>query len=320
MYKFIIALLSLFSLFSLNLEAFPYQTFKNHWTLNKFQPKRTANEYFSSGVKLLQEKKYQKALPCFLMITHHFKNSIYYQDSLLSIGQCFFSLNQYDLANAALSQYLTLFPNKDNFNLAINLKYDIAEKYSQGYRKHFNGWEGFPRIENSTLDAYKIYDEVYSIMEDKNLAAKALFSKASLLKKKKSLDEALTAFQDFIKQFPQHPFCLNSFIEISEIYLQQSLSESHNTTYLSLALLNQELASAKFPSCDELTVIKENINKMEEYYASNLFKLGVFYQKKNKKKAAKIYFTTSIRNYPNTKAAENSKKKLQAIKLIDEKN
>ncbi len=318
MYRFIFTFLSFFSLFSFNLEAFPYQTFKNYWSSNKFQPKKTDSQYFNSGMQWLKEKKYQKALPCFLMITHHFKNSVHYQDSLLAIGQCFFLLNQYDLANASLSEYLTQSPNKENFQLTLNLKYSIAEKYAQGYRKHLNGLEGLPRIENSTSDAYKIYDEVCSIVGDKNLAAKALFSKALLLKKKKSLDEALKTFQDFTKQFPQHPLCLSSFIEISEIYLKQSLSEAQNTNYLSLALLNQELATTRFSICEELNPIEANINKMKEHYASNLFKTGIFYQKKKKKEAAKIYFETSIRNYPNTKAAQDSKKQLQSIKTKNE--
>lgn len=315
MYRFILVFLSFVYLFSFNLEAFPYQTFKNHWSLKSFEPKKTDSEYFNAGMKLVEEKKYRKALPCFFMITRHFKNSIYYQDSLLAIGRCFFSLHQYDLADTALSEYLMKSSGKENFDLTLNLKYAIAEKYAQGYRKHLYGMEGLPRLEDSTLDAYEIYDEIYSIVNDKDVSAKSLFFKASLLKKNKSLDEALKTFQDFTKQFSYHPLCLKAFVEISDIYLQQSLAESHNTSYLSLALLNQEQVKALFPVCEELTVVDININKMKEHFSLNLFKTGLFYQKKKKRKAAKIYFEASFLSYPNTEAAKESQKKLQSLNL-----
>lgn len=315
MYRFILVFFSFVYLFSFNLEAFPYQTFKNHWSLDNFEPKKTDSEYFNAGMKLLEEEKYRKALPCFFMITHHFKNSIYYQDSLLAIGRCFFLLHQYDLANTALSKYLTKSPSKENFELTLSLKYTIAEKYAQGYRKHIYGIEGLPRLEDSTLDAYEIYDEIYSMVNDKDISAKSLFFKASLLKKNKSLDEALKTFQDFTKQFSHHPLCLKAFIEISDIYLQQSLAESDNTSYLTLALLNQEQVKTRFPVCEELTAIDTNINKMKEHFSLNLFKTGLFYQKKKKYKAAKIYFEASCLNYPNTCAAKESQKKLQSLKL-----
>ena len=55
-------------------------------------------------------------------------------------------------------------------------------------------------------------------------------------------------------------------------------------------------------------------SEMLELYAQNFYEIGQFFERTKKPQAAVIYYAKIIKNYPTTKSAEISKKRLSVLR------
>ena len=96
------------------------------------------------------------------------------------IGEAYFNLEKWGLANENLSQYLSKTSSPKHFEEAIHYKFLIAEKFRDGAKKHLFGADWLPKIISGADDALMIYDDVIAALPHHEIAAKALLGKAEI--------------------------------------------------------------------------------------------------------------------------------------------
>lgn len=288
------------------------------WSDSKYAPTLTLAEHYDLGCKLLLENNWEEALRNFLIITTHFPSSPYYADSVFNSGVCYYHQAAFDLANRQFSKYLNLGGNLKHFEKVFEFKYYIAEYYSKGSKKHMFGIKQLPRVVPAKGDALVLYDEVIASLPNKEITVKSLYGKGNLLRAKKQYKESIEAFQTLTRRFPKHSLAADSFLVISEIYLEQSRIESQNPDLLALAQINLNRFQKGFPGDERIAQGETNLTKMKEAFAGSLYDTGRFYEKKKKPLASRIYYNEAIKRYPETAAAVKSRHRL-AI-LLKEKN
>ncbi len=304
----------LFFLFFLTTPLFgAFTLIQGKWSDERYAPKFSVQEHYDLACSNLLEEAYAPALNDFLTIIYHFYESPFYSDSLYYAGVCYFNLKEYDLADRNFSLYLGLSGQLRYFEKVFEYKYLIAEAYRKGAFRHIFGVEKLPKILPSRGSALALYDEAIVAMPGNELAAKALYGKSKLLRKKREYQESIDALKTLTRRFPKHPLGAKAFILISKIYLEESRLESQNPDYLALAQLNIEKMKKSFPGDTQVEIAEKNLLEMQEVYSRSLFETGRFYERKKKFHAASIYYNDAIARYPLTQSAKNAEEKLIGI-------
>ncbi|MEG0037021.1 MAG: tetratricopeptide repeat protein [Victivallaceae bacterium] len=296
-----------------NVNAQPFEIFKGKLAPGRFIPSKSADEYHLQAESYFEAGNYPKALLCYLLIIHHFKNNVHCSSALKQVAFCYVRLGKPDLADRYLSQYVEINEGSANFQDVCHLKYMIAQSYAKGTKKHLYGLEGLPRLENAQDDALRIYNEIISSFPAEEVAAKSLFGKAVLLMIQKKYDDSIKIFQMLIRQFPESSLSPDSFVNISKIYLIQSLSEPQNSKYLSSAANNLIRMKELYPGVvQKIAAASLNLQKIRENSAEGLYRLGRFYEKKRKILSARIYYKNAVNTFPETLAAGKCRERIDA--------
>lgn len=285
-----------------------------NWSNEKYLPKYTVAEHYDRACLALSQEDHSNALNDFLTIVLHFYDSPFYADALFYSGVCFYHMRHYALADKHLSYYLELSGQTRHFDKVFEYKYLIAEKYRNGALRPLFGLNRFPKLAPSSTSALNLYDEVIVAMPAQEIAAKALYAKSKLLRKKREYEESIESLKALARRFPKHPLGAKAYLAISKIYLDKSYLEPQNPDYLSLAQVNLEKMKKSFPTAPQITALEENLLEMKEVYGKSLYDSGRFYERKKKFQAASIYYQNALSRYPGTEAAKLAELRLTDIK------
>lgn len=283
------------------------------WSDSKHAPTMAVAEHFDLGCRLLEEKNYKEALNNFLVITIHFSESRFYSDALYYSGICYYNTNDLDLANKQFTRYLDIGSQLNHFEKIFEYKFLIAEGFSKGAKKHLFGVGKLPKWMPAKREALEIYDEVIATMGSSEIGIKALYAKGQLQLALKEYKESTETLNTLLRRFPKHRLASESFLLISDVYLEQCINEPQNPDFISHALVNLQHFRKSFPADQRILQVEKNLLTMHETHAASLFEAGKFYEKKKKPKAATIYYEEASKRYPETVAGKKSSQKLAQL-------
>lgn len=113
----------------------------------------------------------------------------------------------------------------------------------------------------------------------------------ALALEKKQYDQAITAFQAFIKQYPDSTYLPNANYWLGQLYYNKGKKD--DAAYYYAVVVKNYPKSPKSPDA--------------------MFKVGVIMQDKGQKDKAKAVYQQVQKQYPNTDAAKQSQKRLAAL-------
>lgn len=287
-----------------------YSHVSGRWSPDRFVPTESMQEHYDRGDQAFRSKNWDEALTHFMVMLYHFPESPFYGDALFYSAVCYYSINEYDLSNKQLDKYLALGGKLKHFEKVFEYKIEIANAYSSGKKRHMFNVQQLPKWMPAKSDAVALYDEVIAALPAHDLAATALYQKAELLRKRKEYRESIDSLQILARRFPKHHLAPESYLRISEIYLEQSRKESQNPDLLALAQVNIQRFGRSFPTEGRIDQAHKTLVAMQEVYAQSLYETGRFYERKKKPQASMIYYKDAILRYPETLAAAKSGERL----------
>ncbi|MBI3900887.1 MAG: outer membrane protein assembly factor BamD, partial [Chlamydiia bacterium] len=229
------------------------------------------------------------------------------------IGEAYFNLGKWELANENLSQYLSKASSPKHFEEAIHYKFLIAEKFREGAKKPLFGADWLPHLLSGNDDAIAIYDDVIAALPHHEIAAKALLGKAEIQAKDEDYKPSLETLDLLIRRFPKHDLAAQAFREKSQVYLMQLQDRNLDPALLDLAGLNLRKFRQAFPRESRIDEVEKDLEKMKELFAENLMVTGRFFEKTKKIPAAILYYSKVIAEYPDTEAAKEANLKLKKL-------
>lgn len=250
-----------------------------------------------------------------VILSSSFSKTPYGRDAHYFLGISYFNQEDFELANTQFKEYLNQEATPRYLEEAIRYKFEIADQFRNGARKHLLGFKSMPKWAPADDEALEIYDEVISALPHNELAAKALYGKAKIQAKSEDYRAAIETFQTLIRRFSKHPLAVESFIGIGEIYLDQSKAEYPDPDYLDLAELNLRKFQASFPSDEKIEVAANNLSSMKDHYAASFYETAQFYERTKKWGAAKIYYTKILSSFPQSQLADRSRNRLEVVNV-----
>ena len=296
-----------------------YSHVSGKWSPERFVPTMSMQEHYDQGDQQLHANQWGDALTHFMIVLYHFPESPFASDALFYTGVCYFQLGEIDLSNKQFNKYLALGGKLKHFEKVFEYKLEIAGAYAEGKKKHMFGMHKLPKWAPAKSDAVALFDEIIAALPAQDLAAVALYRKAELLRVRREYRESIESLQTLARRFPKHTLSAESYLRISEIYLEQSRRESQNPDLIALAQVNIQRFGKSFPSDERVAQAHQTLVAMQEVYAQSLFDTGRFYERKKKPHASAIYYQDAIHRYPETKAAAKSGERLTKLVLPSKK-
>jgi outer membrane assembly lipoprotein YfiO len=299
MNKFLLLLAS-FSLFALEEEELVW---------DDLEPSVT--EYNTSLQQALESKDWWSVIDYGSAISYNFPTSPFAQETSYLMGLAYYQMEQFELANDSLTEYLNLAANHKHLEDAIRMKYEIAEAFANGTKKkRLFGSHKMPAWVPAQEDAIAIFDEVIIAVPHSDIAAKSLLSKGKIQASLEDYKDAIETLSQLIRKFPKHECAAEAYLEINRVYLTQCKNTSLDLDLLDLATVNLRKFQLAFPREPRLTEAEDVLAETKELFAQNLLSTGQFYDKTKKKAAAQIYYNKVVSKYPETKAAEVARAKV----------
>ncbi len=274
----------------------------------------SVQEHHSLILEAIQAQNWQEVIRQANIVIKNFPDTPFYQESFFFLGQAFYQMHDYDISNQHLTTYLKKQTALQHFRDAIELKYHIAERYRDGYKKHVGGIEMLPRWIPAKWDAIDIYDEVITALPNDDLAAKSLYGKGVIQLDDDEYTASVETLQTLIRRFPKHSLTPDAYVEIARVYLVQSQEKYPDSDYLDLAFLNLKKFRQDFPMDTRIGEAETIYGNMQEVFAESFFEIAQFYERAKKPHASILYYTKIIKSFPNTKSAELSKKRMNVLR------
>lgn len=274
----------------------------------------SVQDHHSLLLEAMQGGSWQEMIKQANIIIKNFPDTPFYQESFYFLAVAYFNMRDFDIANQHLSNYLRKQTALQHFRDAIELKFQIAERFREGYKKHIGGMEILPKWMPAKDEAIKIYDEVISALPNDDLAAKALFGKGVLELEDQEFMASVETYQTLIRRFPKHPLTPDAYVEIARVYLIQSQEKYPDADCMDLASINLRKFRQDFPMDSRIEEAEKIFGKMQEVFAESFYEIAQFYERAKKPHASILYYSKIIKAFPNTKSAELSKKRLNVLR------
>lgn len=295
-------------------EASAGYTFKDGWFVSSDElPSLPIEEHFQLGAEAMQCEDWHAASRQFGIVALNFPDSPIGQEAYFFWGVCYFQLDEFDFANDAFSAYLKAHNTPQYFEDTIRYKFEIANRFRCGAKKRLFGTKQLPKWAPGGELAIEIYDEVIAAVPCHDLAARSLYAKGWMLWEQRAYSDSVDVFVQLIRRFPKHELAPESYLAITNIYLEQSQYEFQNPDLLGLAEVNVRRFQQEFPGDERLLQAESNLQNIKETYAFGLYATGMFYERTKKPWAAVIYYQRAICRFPDTCVAQRCNNRLIAL-------
>jgi outer membrane protein assembly factor BamD (BamD/ComL family) len=230
-----------------------------------------------------------------------YPESVFAKDIYFFRAAAYFYKDDPDLSNQMLGKFLEKEGGSAYFEEALGYKYFIAEKFENGYYGHLFGVSALPRIESMWETAYQLYDEVILTIPRSEIAAKSLFRKACMYAVDEKFEESIETFNTLIRKFSRNSLSQKAYIEIAKVYKKQIKALYLDPKSLEFALINQKRFNLDYPSSKFKDEMEKEVNSIIDLYAEDVYKSALYFDKKNEKESAIMYYKSLVAKYPKSK-------------------
>ena len=272
-----------------------------------------AQDYYSTISKAAKSKNWWNVIYFTKIAMNLYPKSEFSSEIIYYLGEAYFHVDQYDLADKCFSDYLTIEFSPKYYEEAVMYKFQIAKTYYLGAKKHLFGLKKMPKIIPAKEDALKLFDEVLNAIPNSDVAIESWYYKAKILFDLEDFKESVEAFQTIIRKFPQHEYAIESFLEIEKVYLKQADPKHQDPNLLELAEINLKKFREAFPKEPRIKDAEDNFHKIQDIFAQGLFEIGRFYERTKKINSSLIYYRKVVSAYPGSNCAKLSTERLDKL-------
>lgn len=304
---FIVIVLLLFSVPAVSESTYRFK--KGKLIKNEESATLSVQEHYSAATEAFETKQGGELLRQARIVIRNFPGTPFADEAYYYMGVGYFWTEEWELSSRFLTRYLKKNSAPKFFEEAIRYKFEIAQHYSSGAKKHVFGFQSLPKWIPARHEAIAIYDEVITALPHHELSAQSLFGKAQLLLAEEEYKSSIDTYQMLIRRFPCHPLAADAYIGIAQVYLAQSQQSYPDQDFLDLAEINLQKFLLAFPRVEKGVLCKELFAQMQEVYAKDFYDTARFYERTKKPSAASIYYTYIMAKYPDTRVALLARKR-----------
>ncbi len=220
--------------------------------------------------------------------------------------ECLFHLKKYEKVADIYDNYLKLFPQSEYLSQVIQRKFEIGFMYLDGKNRTLFGLPILPAIDwgmntiRHTLEnhPYAEPSEIYHL------------KLADTLFRKKKFEDARLEYEVFLKTYPKSQAAAHALLSQGLCRLKEYLGPNYDQDPLLQSEQIFDKFLFRFPQSPLLDQARQLQLKTISRLAERDYATACFYLETNRPKAANVYFTNVIQEYPGTPWAEKARARL----------
>ena len=201
-------------------------------------------------------------------------------------------------------------PESKEFIPALDAMFNIAKRYMNGEKRRLFGVKTFA----SNQRAEEMFDVILKRAPYSRSSAQVMLFRGMVLERQGKDAEALAAYQQIIDRFPSDSVADEAQYQMGYIRLRSLKDGSYDFTDRVRAQESFEDFVNRAPQNGRIPQARENLQLIEANAAKAAFEVGKFYDKTGKVKAAVLSYEDVIRDHPNSKEADLSRKRIAALR------
>ena len=278
------------------------------WINPKRQPRETAALQFQYADELLADGDTEKAISEYEKLLRYFPASNYCDLAQYSIGRALEAQEDYRESVKAYQTVIDEYPNTKLFGNVLEKQRKIADRFFElGVERK----EKFTLLPGSNFDrAIETYRQVIDNQPFTDFSAVAQYRRGLSYFKMELYDEAGAEFQKLLDFYPTSELTAEAAFGTADSKYCLALPYEYDKTASEEAIAKFRSFSRSFPNSPRTSEAQEKIEKLRQISAEHEYRVGEYYHRHMKYKAARLYFDSIVRNYSETKWAEKASEKL----------
>lgn len=268
---------------------------------------------YQEAEKLYQAKKYRKAYRILKKTLRRAKNPGQRENIMFLMAESLFQRKKYEPAYKAYERFVSEHPQTERLNDVIVREYEIGFAFVHGKNRTLFGLPILPASEygmdivRKTLKKYP-----YTAASEKNH-----LTLADYLFKRSRYEDARLEYEAFLDIYTQSDLLPKVHFMIGRCYLKEYQGPKYDISYLLTAKKRFQELIEKYPDDSLEPEAQKQLDIIRTQEAERDYRVGCFYLKTGKTKAARKYFQGVLSNYSETQWAKKAEEMLKQDKTAN---
>jgi outer membrane assembly lipoprotein YfiO len=276
----------------------------------KFVVKDTPQEQFEWAMRFYKNGDFQRAADEFIRLTKYYPDAEEAPEAQYYAGRAFEEQGRYFSAFQNFQKTVENYPYTKRLE-EINERIFHIGKIMQS--------EESPKLMELELSlaldrSITIFNKVVENSPFGPYADKALFQLAVSARKLHRYSEAMDAYERIITDYPESELVAEARYELAYTRYEASLSPEYDQESTDRALKEFKQISKTTPVPSISKEAEAVLDELREKKALSMMKIAEFYEKRKKFRSAVIYYKDIIGKFPETRAADAARERVQKLK------
>lgn len=278
-----------------------------------------SQESFDSALELFKEKKLDKAADEFQRLLKKYPKSRVAPEAEYRLGTIYEETGDFLRAHKTYQALIKNYPQSERFEEVIEREYQIGNAFLSGKKGKILGLEIAPSLPS----AIEVFKQIVEAAPFGPFGDKAQYLIGVANYRAGHYDDAITAFQELIDQYPQSEFAKDARLQMAEASYARSKIETRDQGALDAAAQQADRYLKRYPGSEDAEKAAKIRQEVDEKNSEKNFRIGLYYEKENYLESALIYYRDTAKRYPDTawgqKAADKMKSLEQPVTYLNAK-
>lgn len=223
-------------------------------------------------------------------------------DALVVQKQYFKSLFDYE-------HVITVYPDAEQFNVALEREYKIATKFAAGMKRIFLGVRMMP----AWAEAEELFIRIQERSPGSDVAERASLDLGNYYFNRSEMDSAAEAYNLFLENYPKSRFREKTVLRLIRAHLATFKGPRFDVTGLLEASQRLKMFEHEFPVSAQRLGAEGLQLRIDESLALNSFYQAQWYERINQTVSGVYLYQQLVERYPQTVAAKAAIRRLEKL-------
>ncbi|MDR0727791.1 MAG: outer membrane protein assembly factor BamD [Puniceicoccales bacterium] len=270
------------------------------------------HELLLDAKRLLRDGELKKTIQICRLIARKFPQTQESPAALEICGEAYMRQRRFQLAFTTLQKLLNKYPNCPNFENAIALEFELAQRLAGGERNYFFG--KIPGLRDREF-AIRVFQHIVDHAPYSPQAPHALQQIATLGIKTKDLAVAIGALERLIDEYSATEDAQRAYLILAQVYRGMSPGSTYDQRAVENAINCLREFLLLYGNSSFAEEAERGLSEMKDLLAENKLSVGDFYLRNRKSpSAAAIYYNDIVAEAPDSPAALCAQERLNIIR------
>ena len=271
-----------------------------------------AKDQLDVAQEAFDKKDFGLAMKAARRTTHVWPFSDYAPQGQYLVARCEEAKGYDEKAFKSYQRLLEKYPKLTNYNEIVGRQFGIANRYLAGqWFRAFNYVPLFPSMDKTI----KLYEQVVKNGPYSDVAPQAQMNIAEAHERKflHDYDGAAKAYERAADRYSDQPVGTDALFKAGVTYNKQARKAEYDQSIAAQAIAIFTDFKTLHPDDKRGADADTHISALKTEQARGSYDIAKFYERKHRWEGAKIYYNDVVQKDPNSKFAEEAKRRIEAI-------